>query len=330
MKRVCIGILICLLVYCAAGGIIMGVQLHQMNNQNATATQAALGQMRRAALIDQGVAVTQNLYADAEIAAEPAKAAVKLHYFPNPQNEKTRFVIVCPGGAYATCAVDVEGYPVAAQLNALGYTAFVLEYRVGENGGEFAALDDLAAAVRFITAHADAFNVDPNEYALLGFSAGGDLVGLFGTEETGYAKYVGVAKPSVIFMGYPWVNMNIRTANPAKCMMYTVLNSMGYKGLIGRHATAQEKRSMRVPWQVTDAYPPCYLMHGTTDVIVPAKTHTDVLAQVLEQHGVVYAYERAPGVNHGCGVGAGTSAEDWLSRAIDFWETRILTAANEK
>lgn len=320
LRRMVFTVLLLFVVYFAIGGIIMGVQLGSMNKQNEVAQNVALGEARMEELNRQGVSVEYNLYHDDEIKADESKEAAKLYYFPNEQNQKSKFVIVCPGGSYTSCAVSAEGYPSAAELNKLGYTAFVLEYRAGENGGNYAAIDDLAAAVSYITEHAEEFQVEASDYALLGYSAGGDLVGLFGTETIGYAKYDGVEKPSMIMMGYPWCNQNIKSANLAKCMMYTVLNSMGYKGLIGKGATSQEKMLMRVPWQVTENYPNSYVMHGTDDVLVPAATHSDVLAEAFDESGVVYQYERAAGVNHGCGIGTDTSAEGWLSRAVAFWE----------
>ena len=322
IKRTIIAAVISIAALCAAGGIVMGVQLSQMNKQNATACSTSYGQKRLDELKNQGFSVARTVYSDEEIKADPAKASVKLYCFPNPQKQKSRFVLVCPGGAYSECAVSVEGYPPAAQLNELGYTAFVLEYRVGKNGGDFAAVDDLAAAVAYITERADEFNVERENYALLGFSAGGNLVGLFGTEKNGYGKY-GVQKPSVIFMGYPWCNQNIKSINPARIIMYSILNSRGYNGLIGKGATAREKQQMRIPPQVTESYPPCYIMHGTKDVIVPGKTHSDVLAEALENNGILFSYEKAEGVNHGCGIGKGTSAENWLLRAVAFWENEI-------
>jgi acetyl esterase/lipase len=323
-KRMVIIILTVLVAVFAVGGIITAIQLGQMNKLNATACNTSYGQNRLDELKSQGISVTRTIYSDDEIKTDPAKTLVKLYCFPNPQKQKSRFIIVCPGGAYSECALSVEGYPPAAQLNELGYTAFVLEYRVGKNGGDFAAVDDLAAAIKYITERADEFNVEPENYALLGCSAGGNLVGLFGTEKNGYRKY-GVQKPSVIFMGYPWCNPNIKSINPAKIIMYAILNFRGYKGLIGKGAAAAEKQQMRIPWQVTENYPPCYIMHGTNDIIVPIGTHSDVLAEALEKNGVLFSYERADGVNHGCGIGTGTTAENWLSGAVTFWEERVLS-----
>ena len=39
-------------------------------------------------------------------------------------------VVICPGGAYVMLAMDHEGHQVAAWLNSIGVTAFVLKYRL--------------------------------------------------------------------------------------------------------------------------------------------------------------------------------------------------------
>lgn len=320
IKRVCLGFLLVLFICFIISGIIMGIQLGNMNKQNSTAQDIEYGQERINTLTNSGVNIKYNIYTESEIENDKTKADVNLYYFPSSNAEKSKFVIICPGGSYTSCALDAEGYPAAAQLNELGYTVFVLKYRAGENGGDYAAVDDLAAAVKFVFDNADDFNVKTQEYALCGFSAGGNLVSLFATDTYGYTKYDNVQKPSMLMLGYPWCNLNTESLNPAKMMMYSVLNSMGYKGLLGDNPTKEEKLSMHIPQQINKNYPDVYIMHGTADVLVPSTTHSDVMADALKENGINYKYENAAGVNHGCGIGKGTSAENWLQRAVDFWE----------
>ena len=118
------------------------------------------------------------VYSMEEIAERKKRGAVRLSVFPNDSGKRTRCIIVCPGGGYAHLCTVKEGYPVAARLNELGYTAFVLEYRAGLDCSSHAPMHDLSAAVRFIQARAEQFNVDMDGYAVIGFSAGGNLAGL--------------------------------------------------------------------------------------------------------------------------------------------------------
>ncbi len=89
-------------------------------------------------------------------------------------------VIVCPGGGYNILAIDLEGYEIAAWLNTLGYTAFVLQYRVPRK--EPGALQDAQRAIRIVRSRAREWNIDPQKIGVLGFSAGGSLAARAETE----------------------------------------------------------------------------------------------------------------------------------------------------
>lgn len=79
-------------------------------------------------------------------------------------------VIVCPGGGYNILAIDIEGYEVAKWLNKLGFTAFVLQYRVPNKQKE--ALYDIQRAIRLVRNRTD---ISTGKLGVLGFSAGGSL-----------------------------------------------------------------------------------------------------------------------------------------------------------
>ena len=71
-----------------------------------------------------------------------------------PEREKVNgtSVIVCPGGGYNILAYDKEGTEIAGWLNKLGYTAFVLQYRVPNQ--KEGALQDAQRAVRVVRENA--------------------------------------------------------------------------------------------------------------------------------------------------------------------------------
>ncbi len=94
-------------------------------------------------------------------------------YKPDDANNNGASVIVCPGGGYQILAIDLEGYEIAKWLNTLGFTAFVLQYRVPEN--RLGALNDVQRAIRIVRSKAKDFNYNPEKIGVLGFSAGGSL-----------------------------------------------------------------------------------------------------------------------------------------------------------
>ena len=149
----------------------------------------------------QGRQVTYKVYMAEEIAAEANRNEVELYYFPS-HTEKTKYMVVMSGNVLNKTSNLSEGYATAWQLHELGYTVFVLRYRVFQKASNNAPLDDLGNAIRYITDHAAEFGVQTEDYALLGYSSGGHLAGLFGSEEHGYRNY-GVPKPGALLLGYP-------------------------------------------------------------------------------------------------------------------------------
>lgn len=65
--------------------------------------------------------------------------------------------------------------------------------------------------------------------------------------------------------------------------------------------------------------PPTFVAVGDRDGIAPAATMERRIA-ALTRAGVPVEYRRYPGVGHGFGPGAGTSAEGWVTDATYFWE----------
>jgi len=85
-------------------------------------------------------------------------------------------VIICPGGAFIFRSVQNEGYDVANDLTALGYQCFVVNYRISPYTMQESATD-LQRAIRYVRTHAADYRIDPENIALVGFSAGGILNG---------------------------------------------------------------------------------------------------------------------------------------------------------
>lgn len=82
-------------------------------------------------------------------------------------------VLVCPGGGYGILAWNHEGQDIAAWLNSIGVSAFLLKYRCPDR--REGALADAARAIRYIRANAANMNVNPEKIGIIGFSAGAHL-----------------------------------------------------------------------------------------------------------------------------------------------------------
>ena len=93
---------------------------------------------------------------------------------PKKENKNHKGIIVCPGGGYVRLAVHKEGYSVANWLTGLGYTVFVLQYRVPNNRD--GALYDMQRALKLIRHESKKYEIDPTKIGAIGFSAGAHVV----------------------------------------------------------------------------------------------------------------------------------------------------------
>lgn len=90
-------------------------------------------------------------------------------------------VVVIPGGGFGFKSMDGstgEGAEVAERLNRSGISAFVLHYR--SNPYEYPVpYLDAQRAVRYLRYNSEGLHLDPDKIGLIGFSAGGNVVGTF-------------------------------------------------------------------------------------------------------------------------------------------------------
>jgi acetyl esterase/lipase len=94
-------------------------------------------------------------------------------FLPDETKNNGSAMIVCPGGGYQILAYDLEGTEIAAWLNKLGFTAFVLQYRIP--GKQEGALQDAQRAFRIIRSNPEKWHINPEKIGVMGFSAGGSL-----------------------------------------------------------------------------------------------------------------------------------------------------------
>ena len=118
-------------------------------------------------------------------------------FLPEPGTSTGTAVIVAPGGAFLSLAVQTEGADIARALNKRGITAFVLTYTLNETPRDIPgyqkivadvfgakargeepdifvpqAPQDALTALRYVKTHASKYNVDPAKIGFMGFSAG--------------------------------------------------------------------------------------------------------------------------------------------------------------
>jgi len=170
-------------------------------------------------------------------------------------------------------------------------------------------MEDLARAIRLVLANADTFGVSTEDYALLGYSSGGQIAGVFGNEEKGWGRY-GVPKPGALLLAYP-IN-NFLEAKPA------------YHLLMDTDRLERRYYSYTVSKLVTPDYPPTFLWYGRNDKMLMAFVYPlqgPALAKALRDNGVPNRVQVYDDAKHGVGIGVGTDAEGWVADAAAFWKS---------
>ncbi len=265
-----------------------------------------------------GASVSFNLYSREEIAADPEKG--RAHMFFMPGEPGAPWVLVCPGGSYVYVSLLGEGFPVALELNRMGFNAFILQYRVAKPGLLPDPLEDVAAAIKRVRALSQKYRVARDDYAVMGFSAGGHLAAQWGTLENGYAKYK-LPKPGALILGYPAASTAIyyEMIKAAELPKEELMGVWKYlETICGAGCTWKAVEKYSTERHITAEYPPTYMIHCEDDFVVPIDT-CHRMAAALSLAGVDHGLERVAAGGHGFGTGAGMDAEGWLERAAAFW-----------
>lgn len=211
-------------------------------------------------------------------------------------------VVILPGGGFRYVVPNLEGSEAGEILNALGITAFVLNYRTtsaGPAGAWKRPLQDSQRAIRLIRANAAEWNLNPDKVGLLAFSAGGQVGAIhIGDHGDAYKAIDAVdtqsARPDFAMLVYPWQLADGKTGD----LMPDIT--------------------------LSDQAPPTFIVHthddqssslGAAGVYVALKMH-NVPAEI-------HVYETG-GHGYGTRVRAKSNISTWTDRATDWLVNRRL------
>jgi acetyl esterase/lipase len=236
-------------------------------------------------------------------------------FSPRGGTENGSAVVILPGGSHMGLAADLEGREIADWFAARGFTAFILQYRLGSKGYIFPVpLYDARRAIQLVRARAADYHLDPHRVGIIGFSAGGHLAALAGTkfipgdENATDPIDRASSRPDFMVLGYPWIG--------AISTDYSHLNYCKLMKVEDRCAALAKEYSPDL--FVTKDTPPTFWYHTFDDSTVPLEQGLRFYEALLKAGVPAEAHIFAHG-SHGSGLGKGIPTLDQWPQLLENW-----------
>ncbi len=214
------------------------------------------------------------------ILGEGGGRSLKADIFLPPLEEKNRpaVLFIHGGGWIEGDRSQLRGYGIL--LARLGFVCMCNSYRLSNESIWPAQIQDVNCAIRYLRANATDLGLDPDRIGVSGNSAGGHLSLM--AAATNYDQ---------IFEGEGGSN-EVSSEIKAVCAIYPpttirqleMLNPLenAFLMLMGKEAKKEDFDKASPLNYVTEDYPPCMLIHGSTDSVVRLKDSTKFYEKLIE------------------------------------------------
>jgi acetyl esterase/lipase len=210
-------------------------------------------------------------------------------YQPPSSPRPAACVIVIHGGSWRS-GDSKQLAPLNTYLAARGYIVAAINYRLTPRWRFPAARDDVIVALNYLKAHADSLGIDPQRFALLGRSAGGELALL-----VAYTQHDPSIRGVVSFYGP--VDMYWSWAHPGNPLVIDTHDIFrAYLGGSPEEVPAQYDAASPIRF-VDSSTPPTLLIHGGRDELVSPR-QSERLAERLAEAGAPHFVLRLPWATH--------------------------------
>jgi acetyl esterase/lipase len=236
-------------------------------------------------------------------------------------------VILIHGGAFLGGSKSDEASN-AAVLNANGYVAVSINYRLSGEAKFPAQIEDCKTSVRFLRANAAKYKINPEKIGSWGASAGGNLSALLGTSgnvaELEGASLGNETYSSAILASVDWFGpINFLTMDAEAAVLGFSINT--------NSSSSPESKLMgaavqTIPDAVAKANPASYISSddaaffiqaGSVDRNIPYTQSRNFYQALLPVKGSDVSFELLEGAGHG---GSQFSASTNLAKVISFFD----------
>ncbi|TWU36062.1 alpha/beta hydrolase fold domain-containing protein [Novipirellula artificiosorum] len=222
------------------------------------------------------------------------------------------------GGSKAGCP------PLRAGYVTQGYAVASIGYRLSDQANFPAQIEDCKAAIRWLRAHADEYNLDRNRFGVWGSSAGGHLAALVGSSGDIEEFDVGENRDQssgvqAVCDYYGPTDFNVFVTTP-RYERHAQADSPEAK-LIGGAVLENPEQVRRVNpiTYVSQDDPPFLIVHGDQDGTVPLN-QSELLFNALKKAGVSVHFHTIHGAGHG---GAAFNEQGVADRVRNFFEQTL-------
>lgn len=217
-------------------------------------------------------------------------------------------LIVVHGGSWTRGSKnDIAWRAVCQWLAKAGYPTFAVDYRLAPAHPFPAAIDDVAAAVRWLREpeQLTRFGIDPARIGALGGSAGGNLVSLLGTRGSG-ERSTGSRVAAVVELSGPIDLTGVAATDDFVPVQLAYLGCAGYDACPAAALASANSR-------VDDTDPPFLVVHST-DEMIPIE-QAQLFVQALRDAGVDTTYVTVEGRLHSIAM----LDDELKQRILDFF-----------
>ncbi|PUZ24593.1 Acetyl esterase/lipase [Chitinophaga costaii] len=230
---------------------------------------------------------------------------------PKQHKLRTSAVIIFPGDGYNYEEYEREGKAIGMELVKQNVTAFIVRYRLPDSttmkDPSIGPIQDAQQAIQLARSAAKDLLVDPDRIGVMGFSAGGHLAAMAGTQfDTAYVPRMNnnSVRPDFMILVCPVISMKDPLAPAAT-----------RERLLGTAPTAALEAQFSNELHVTDQTPPTYLIYAKNDSIVSPR-NSIVFYNQLKMHGVDAHIEGLDNVGHAF---AGTIPTEQWTKNLFAW-----------
>ena len=226
-------------------------------------------------------------------------------FLPEKENAPLPCMLVFPGGGYSVLCDSYEGAEICEALNANGFAAGLVRYRV--NPYLHPVMEtDARRAVRTVRYHAAEWGIDPGKIGVMGFSAGGHLTCMSALRFDAEAPVADDID-----------QVSARPDAAAPCYAVTLLTGDAVTPTMPEHTVGEPAdpalcAALSAPTVARPDAPPFFIWHTATDQLVPVE-NAFALAKALIGAGVPTELHVFPQGRHGLGLAKDTPrAGEWF------------------